>query len=206
MTGIEVFLLILGFTCVCISFFMGRTNNSIKDSEKTDSYSKELWSEQDTQIVKDEVQRILEEEKEAIIMNTSDSLNRKSNEKIIEFEEYSAQVFEKINKNHDDVVFMYNLLNEKEAKLKEELSKPIPKPKKVETTKKVVQKPKTVAASKAPKVERPIVEKQQTIHSYMTDEILRMYKGGKSVLEISKDLDIGQGEVKLMIALYGGKR
>jgi len=33
-----------------------------------------------------------------------------------------------------------------------------------------------------------------------------MYKEGKSILEISKELNIGQGEVKLVIALYGGKR
>jgi hypothetical protein len=33
-----------------------------------------------------------------------------------------------------------------------------------------------------------------------------MHKEGKSVLEISKALNIGQGEVKLIIALYGGKK
>ena len=35
------------------------------------------------------------------------------------------------------------------------------------------------------------------------DEILRLYKQGKSVLEISKSLGMGQGEVKLIIGLYG---
>ena len=35
------------------------------------------------------------------------------------------------------------------------------------------------------------------------EEILRMYKEGRSVLEISKALNLGQGEVKLVINLYG---
>ena len=33
------------------------------------------------------------------------------------------------------------------------------------------------------------------------DRIRQMYKAGKSVIDISKELNIGQGEVKLMIAL-----
>lgn len=35
--------------------------------------------------------------------------------------------------------------------------------------------------------------------------IQKMHKEGKSVLEISKALNIGQGEVKLVITLYGGR-
>ena len=35
------------------------------------------------------------------------------------------------------------------------------------------------------------------------DEILALHRQGKSVLEISKELSVGQGEVKLVIDLYG---
>lgn len=35
------------------------------------------------------------------------------------------------------------------------------------------------------------------------DEILKLHKEGLSVLEISKTLGLGQGEVKLVIGLYG---
>ena len=34
------------------------------------------------------------------------------------------------------------------------------------------------------------------------DEIIALYKSGKSVMEISKLLGMGQGEVKLIIDLY----
>ena len=34
------------------------------------------------------------------------------------------------------------------------------------------------------------------------DRIRTLYKQGKSVVDISKELNIGQGEVKLMIAMY----
>ena len=35
------------------------------------------------------------------------------------------------------------------------------------------------------------------------EEVLKMHKQGKSVLEISKTMGMGQGEVKLIIGLYG---
>ncbi len=35
------------------------------------------------------------------------------------------------------------------------------------------------------------------------EEILKLHKSGKSILEISKSLNLGQGEVKLVIDLYG---
>ena len=37
----------------------------------------------------------------------------------MEFDEFSAQLMEKINHNHEEVVFMYNMLNEKEKEIKE---------------------------------------------------------------------------------------
>ena len=35
------------------------------------------------------------------------------------------------------------------------------------------------------------------------EEILKLYRQGKNVLEISRELGLGQGEVKLVIGLYG---
>jgi len=35
------------------------------------------------------------------------------------------------------------------------------------------------------------------------EEVLNLYRQGKSVLEISKAMSMGQGEVKLIIGLYG---
>ena len=35
------------------------------------------------------------------------------------------------------------------------------------------------------------------------EKILELYKSGKSIREISRELGMGQGEVKLVIDLYG---
>ena len=46
--------------------------------------------------------------------------------------------------------------------------------------------------------------KLSTNNTNVNEKIKELHKQGKSVLEISKQLNIGQGEVKLVLALYGG--
>ena len=61
--------------------------------------------------------RELKEKAELIISDMNDTVrsdfNSVSNKKIIEFEEYANQLFEKINMNHKEVVFLYDMLNDK---------------------------------------------------------------------------------------------
>ena len=55
------------------------------------------------------------------------------------------------------------------------------------------------------KEEKKEVEREEIeIGTNRNKEILSLYKKGNSVLEISKALDMGQGEVKLVIDLFQG--
>ena len=58
---------------------------------------------------------------EETLAKTEEYLSRLSNEKIMAVSEYSDQILEKINRNHEEVVFLYNMLNNKENELKETL-------------------------------------------------------------------------------------
>ena len=50
--------------------------------------------------------------------NVEEKLNTLSNKKIIEFEEYANQTLEKIDINHKEVMFLYDMLNSKEESVK----------------------------------------------------------------------------------------
>lgn len=52
-------------------------------------------------------------------LQTEDKLKDLSNESIMGISEYSDQVLDKIEKNHAEVVFLYNMLNEKQEEIKE---------------------------------------------------------------------------------------
>lgn len=50
--------------------------------------------------------------------NVEEKLNTLSNKKIMEFEEYANQTLEKIDINHKEVMFLYDMLNSKEESVK----------------------------------------------------------------------------------------
>ena len=95
----EVILIIIGIFSICLSFFIKSRNTQETESEIDTVNTRKQFVEQITEV--------LEMKKEQVISETEEYLNRKSNEKIMEFEEYSSQVIEKIERNHEEVVFMY---------------------------------------------------------------------------------------------------
>ena len=50
--------------------------------------------------------------------NAEEKLNKLSNKKIMEFEEFANQTLEKIEINHKEVMFLYDMLNSKEESVK----------------------------------------------------------------------------------------
>lgn len=234
MTALEIVLVIAGFACICISFFVAgkREKEGRDDNRAEDVMASSLWTEKEEQIIRSRISELLEERQMELVDSTEDQMNRLCNDKIMAIDEFSKQLLEKIETNHQEVVFMYNLLNEKEKEVKKIVAEPTIQPA-VEPIfpEKVVQKPTTGLEKVAQKqvtrdtevqpqkkesvaVSREIVASRKPsgqsqpgikVRGDVNLQIQKMYKEGKSVLEISKALDMGQGEVKLVIALYGGK-
>lgn len=223
MIATEVVLLIVGFISISVSFFVGNKKKSAYDPESMEPQegARDIWTPKEENIIREQISEILEQEKETVIAETTQCLNTKSNDKIMEFDEFSSQLMEKINHNHEEVVFMYNMLGEKEKELKDMMAKKTaPEKEKVQEEQAHVQevKPAVPAASEekkpdpAQKAGKDSVAEKSSGRSMSAEKgstnekIVSMYKQGKSVLDISKELNIGQGEVKLMIALYGGNK
>jgi len=110
-------------------------------------------------------------------------------------------------------------------KAKEALSKAVESKAEAPVVKKQESVSKQSAAPKTEPVKRPVVKKEtkeqknddiaELLAATMTQEssemegdmpkekILELYKSGKSIRDISRELGMGQGEVKLVIDLYG---
>ena len=192
------------------------------------------------------------------------------------FNEYSNEIFDKIEKNHEETVFLYNMLTEKEkeiqnlihsvdttnADLRDETAKAYQKVKKqlsdVDSALKQMEvenvKDNTMKSLKAEEIttlsengkenvfendevsmseKNTVLDEEEakaiaeiTNEAYIShaqddnifeennksenklnsnSEIIALYKKGRNVLEISKMLSIGQGEVKLVIDLYNAR-
>ena len=291
MTGLEITLFILGAAFIIISFFIvGGSERSAKDAVRSALDANAL-----EQMHEDFVEKA-NKRADFLLHETEDKLESLSNDKIIAVGEYSDQMLEKIESNHKEVVFLYQMLNEKEEALKatalgmentriacekmirdaeatrEAVDKaaaaaenrlsavlakpqsakspepartaPAPQPAPVRPAAKTsgtsgaaaakpagtqAAKPAGTAAAKPassgtaakpaskPAVKAPAARPAATINTSVfeaptenldtgainrNDEIIALHKSGKSVMEISKLLGMGQGEVKLIIDLY----
>lgn len=155
MTTMEIILLIAGGIVFLVSFLVpaGKKTQSedIKALAREDI--KELVTQEMEQI-KGHVEDVVEESMQYAVEKTERSLERLSNEKITAVSEYSDTVLEEINKNHKEVMFLYDMLNDKHKNIKSTVTEMARTVKEVEVTAKeaeaVVKEAKIEAQTVAP--------------------------------------------------------
>lgn len=230
MNFLEIALIVIGIIVIAISCKIVDQTSKTKNQPMRPLNLEERLTEEDKKKLMDKANEMLSEISEEAIIRCDDAMSKLSNEKIIALSEYSDQIFEKINRNHEEVVFLYSMLNDKEKELKAAVKEIDYSKKKVQdiiesktsndkaasmkNTKAEVQ-PKTMnadmQADKAVRDNRKIDEitDNLVLSSLSTNsntQILALYSQGKSIMEISKLLGLGQGEVKLVINLFKGKK
>ncbi len=237
MSALEISLLIIGIVCVVLSFIISEKIESGKEKELELEISKEQEN-----ILKRKIDSMIDEQLEGLEEKTEITLDKISNRKIMELSEYSDTVLSEINKNHNETVFLYDMLNEKTKEVKNILSD-VNQPKtkaKSKTTKKetkdisidsyvdtivedvkaakeeikeeiVVQEEnetkelivaETIKAEVPKKPGRKPKKKETSTEKDKKDTILELYNSGKSYVDIAKELNMGTGEVKLIVDLY----
>ncbi len=214
MDVIEVLLLIIG-VCVFLFSFL------IPNKEKADMVqTRELAKEEVKELVAGQMQEIrqqvddtVEEAVNYAMEKTERSLERISNEKIMAVNEYSDTVLAEIHKNHQEVMFLYDMLNDKHSNLKQTVTVVEKKAKEAEAMVKdameTIPSPKTATE----KEEKPASAKTKSTASRgkkavakttnnSNQTILELYKQGKDKVQIARELGMGVGEVELVIGLF----
>ncbi len=215
--------LIIGAIILVISFMLPmRKEDKI---EATDALAKreieDLVSlEMDS--IKSHVDEVVEEAIEYAMEKTERSLERLSNEKIMAVSEYSDTVLKEIHRNHEEVMFLYDMLNDKHKNLKNtvtEVNKTVKEVKEAAELKQevevenffkkltpdnVVVNAETVIAEKPLQETEPKQQTDEDEEGNCNEAILTLHKQGVSQVEIAKQLGLGVGEVKLVIDLYQG--
>ncbi|MCI8463697.1 MAG: hypothetical protein HFG25_12285 [Lachnospiraceae bacterium] len=153
---------------------------------------------------------------------TERSLERLSNEKIMAVNEYSDTVLAQIHKDHEEAMFLYDMLNNKHDSMKrtlseinQALSEVNRAVKSAEEAASNLQRELTQpeAQEEAPAWQEEMLpvrepetaedeEEMEKLNS--NDRILVLYRQGKSSVDIAKTLGLGVGEVKLVIDLFTG--
>ena len=119
MTTVEIILLVAGILCLIASFMIPDEKN--KESKEESSVNRQpvqelTQAEQDK--VRERINDIINEQLGDISEKTEAQLDKISNTKILELNEYADTVMNEINKNHNETVFLYDMLNEKAKEVK----------------------------------------------------------------------------------------
>lgn len=243
MNNMEIILLVIGVLAFVVSFLIpnGRSGGSERDREMAIDEINDLVDKEFDRI-KDQVDDTVEEAVKDSVEGIERSLERISNEKIMAVNEYSDTVLEQINKNHQEITFLYDMLNAKHDSLKKTASEVEQKIRTAETVSREVEAATRAAEMILRDTETPpqtvdqaedtafqvlqseeenggqeqVLEEEvsalpreglQESNSYQNkNELIReLHRQGWSDVTIAKRLDLGVGEVKLVIDLFEGR-
>ena len=116
MVILEVILAVCGILCIAASFLL--TEDEQKTSEQAKQPEKTVLSDGQKEEIRRQVNELVTEELNAINERTEASLDKISNTKILEMNDYADTVMGEINKSHNEAVFLYDMLNEKAKEVK----------------------------------------------------------------------------------------
>ena len=217
---LEVVLLIAGIVIFIGSFLLPSGKESGINKEAAKEEIKGLM-EEEMQTVRSQMQDKMDETSEDALEKAERSLERLTNEKIMAVSEYSDTVLQEIHKNHEEAMFLYDMLNNKHANIKDTVSK-MDKAVKAAEDKAKVKAEENVKTQKENVTEEQLTEVQEPAETiepsgspeigFMgetaeegqnnNEKILEMHRQGKSTVAIARELGLGVGEVKLVIDLY----
>lgn len=215
----EIILIILGVVIFVASFFITE-KMSQKDLEQITLMSEadlKSISEKQVKEVKVQVMNSAEEIIEESLEITKRGLERETNKKIMAVSEYSDTVMEEMNKTHNEIMFLYSMLNDKQTETAgmisdlQKLTKQI-REMDIESiinggasqSEKLVEQMASLGNVPVETVEEVVSEDKEDDEKVLNknEQILLLYKEGKDEVEIAKALDCGLGVVRLVLGLY----
>lgn len=226
--GVEILLLVIGVVFFIASFF-------ITEKLGPGELNKigELSNEEIQRVMEKELSKVsagiegkVEEKADEALEKAERSMEKECNEKIMAISEYSDTIVESMNKTHNEIMFLYSMLNDKHEQLTEFSSRLQAlvgdlKKKEEEITGNLVrqagpeEKAESLASIKEEKAAPQAEFKEEIVlpeeigdsdESNHNTAILSLHKEGKSAIDIARELALGLGEVQLVIGLYEGKK
>ena len=223
MVAVEVILILIGVVFLIGSFFVTE-RLSQKDPEQITLMSEadlKQIAEKQVKCIKTQVEDSVEEIIDETLEITKRGLEKETNNKIMAVSEYSDTVLDTMNKTHNEIMFLYSMLNDKHTETAELVADMQKYAKQIRDfdMDAALEKMDTLAnASLHPEVLQNIstsninIEETPSKETVVSDvpetlmnkneQILLLKREGLSEVEIAKKLDCGLGEVRLVLGLY----
>jgi uncharacterized protein YbjQ (UPF0145 family) len=162
-----------------------------------------------------QVQDAIDDRMDEGLAKSTREMEKISNEKIMAISEYSDTVLDAMDKTHNEIMFLYSMLNDKHKELTDLAGELSSFSNQMRATENAALRKLAEAAEKVGEdIQTPVsVDKDavlaEAVHRQASDDdrnhnddILMLHSMGKTDVEIAKDLGLGLGEVKLVIGLF----
>lgn len=229
MGAVEIVLILVGVAFLVGSHFVQEkfSEKDLQEISKMSETQLNIIVEKQLKSARTQVEDAVEEIIDESLEITKRGLEKETNEKIMAVSEYSDTVLDTMNKTHNEIMFLYSMLNDKQSEMTEAMGT---LQKYSKEAKAIQQEAATTAATavtaesdaiaetgnkrekmtQATAIEdtasfmldNDIIGTQESMFINKNDQILMMYREGKSEVEIAKALDCGLGEVKLVLGLF----
>lgn len=236
MTGVAWILLLIGVVFMIGSFFVTEKLSPSELNQIAELSEEELKRIIDRGLKNAEtrIEDAIDEQVDQSSEKVDRSLEKVTNDKIMAISEYSDTVIESMNKTHNEIMFLYSMLNDKHTELTGmaadlqrlaadvrslEEKAPLTAPQAASERAAAVSAASAVtpvsvetadtteretAAAPAEQKEE-MPETEETKQEGLHAEILKLKKLGMMEVQIAKKLGIGIGEVRLVNGLYRGE-
>lgn len=215
---IDGVLIVIGIAFIFISYVF---SEKMEKSMKEEALNEELiipdeLSEEQKEKISKLINDYMAEKIDSKLDQVEEQFSQIVNEKTLALGDYAVTVNEEIARNHNEAMFLYSMLNDKQKEIMTTANMVDDYRKDVEefvTRNNLVVEPNHAEDS----LEEEIKEIDEAIFDDVENEeitpevdsskdvILEMHKSGLSILEIAKHLGLGVGEVKLVVDLYQGE-
>lgn len=229
MTGLQIAMIMIGIVCLIGSFFVSEKLSKADLEEMKKMSDEEIKDIIDSKMQEaaSQIDERLQEKVDLATAQMERSGEKETNEKIMAISEYSDTVLSSMNKSHDEIVFLYDMLNEKQERVTELMKELTLMQSAVaqmeETLDDKLLKTGVSMEEDAEALQQQntdTIEQKQTLEEafrtqvssndagldeepQQNEQILSLYREGMSEVDIAKQLGRGLGEIKLVLGLFG---
>ena len=225
MSALTVFLTIIGICLIIISFiFFEKDESPTKGVVKLNDY--ELDDEEMSKL-QDSIRTSVRDYSERLVDETDAEMVNSANKRMLEINELADQVLSDIDKSRKELSFLYDMIEDKSGSLKayvstsaerlfamqQDVMRVVPEEDKNKINKVIGSDTKENRIKED--IERMVKSNEEAAPSYdmegneesklRNDKIIAMYDSGDDVIDIAKELNMGVGEVQLVIDLNRGE-
>lgn len=226
MTALQIILLVIGLVFLVGSFFVSEklSSSDLEEMKKMSQQEIKVILDKELQSAESTIEEKIQGKLDDVIEDLERKSDKETNDKIMAISEYSDTVLNSMNKSHEEIIFMYDMLNDKQERITEivkemqamesaitQMEEALDE--KIEQVGEEVQRQIELTKVKEEMPTEPEISMEEALQTQLSaqeedktlgdnQEILSLFNEGMTEVDIAKKLGRGLGEIKLVLGLF----